>query len=65
MILKATSPGKLIDLRNRAKWLNLKSDQEDEQELLSALYRVMRIGGRITIQEPNKKKKQVWVFPKE
>lgn len=60
MRVKATSPAKKMDLRERCGHLDLRSDCQAEQEFLSALYRVMVQGGT-AYAKPSKDRKAVRV----
>lgn len=58
MKVKATSTGRKIDLRDRCGNLNLRPSCDAEAELLSAIYRVLVLGGTVSAK-PAKDKQAV------
>jgi hypothetical protein len=61
MRVKASSPGKFVDLRERCGNMSLKADCLPEEQFLSAIHAVFIHGGTVTVK-PKKDKpiKMTW-----
>jgi hypothetical protein len=52
----ATSPRRLVDVRDRCKWLRLTAESERDEVFLSKLYLCLFHGGRVTLREKKEPK---------